>query len=784
MIKEIIEAAYDYINAGVNILPVGINKRPLPGIKWKSLQQNIISKELIKKIYAQSENPAIAIICGRVSGNIECLDFDNHFGDAKEIISQFLDMVKSYSEELFSKFTIQETQNGGYHVIYRCENIGGQTCLAARYNDKGRKESLIETRAEGGYFLAAPSYNYKVIKGSLVNIKNIETKDRNFLTDLARSFDESGDKSFSDKTHSEKKKTPNNARPGDDYNSRGDALSILQKHGWDILYTRPPDIKLLRRPGKEQNSPSATYNAIPGKFYCFSTNADPFENNKAYDNFAIYATLECNGDFNKAAKQLYREGFGEQYYEPDEEKSDKKILEDTDMSAAEMFHSQYSKELLYNITDGFWYYWNGKKWNRDEHQKIYIYLRKFVRAIRADFDSFTYYDKQKVYSYYKKLENTARANSMLTQAESLFSRTTTELDTNLDIINLQNCIYDLKTNKTLKTTSEEYCTKIAGVEYAEKVYCPTWDSMLQMIFNGDDNLIRFVYKALGLSLSGGANEEVLFFCYGIGANGKSTFFDVMRYIFNDYFGKISSEALIETRNTTIPNDLALLPGKRFVISSEWSENKPLNESKIKEMTGNDIIQARFLHKEFFNFIPNYTLWLYGNHKPRIYGTDEGIWRRIKLIPFSVIPESERRPRDIITPKLYAEAPGILKKIIEGWQDYKANGLQDSDAVKRATLEYREDQDRILSYINERCIFKAESSCPAIDLYKDYIKWCEDNSEKPISKIKFYNLVEQKPGVSAKRGGGNKKTFYGVQYYDNPDMFSTSDEEEREEEYPW
>lgn len=282
-----------YNSTGLACLPVQKTKQPAGVKTWKAG----VKDEALYDSYG------IGLVCGSASGNLECLDFDNHSGDAKEILSEFINTAEI--KELYRKykFPIESTMNGGFHVIYRCdEQLTGNTKLARRpkWNEKTNRfepDAVIETRGEGGYFVCAPTPGYKVIRNDLLNIPVVGLHERSVLFDIARTFN-----TWIDKKKENENETKD--RPGDIYNSkaeaRSDARNCLLESGW--YEVRPG---MWRRPGKEDGI-SATFGRVAeGVFYNFSSSAYPFEPDTAYSPFQVVTLLKYNGDFSAFAKELH-----------------------------------------------------------------------------------------------------------------------------------------------------------------------------------------------------------------------------------------------------------------------------------------------------------------------------------------------------------------------------------------------------------------------------------------------------------------------------------------------
>jgi putative DNA primase/helicase len=330
--------------------------------------------------------------------------------------------------------------------------------------------------------------------------------------------------------------------------------------------------------------------------------------------------------------------------------------------------------------------------------------------------------------------------------------------------NLKNGTYDLRANKLIEHDPDHLISKISDTNFNPDATCVSWLSALFTYFDDDVEQVKFIQKICGLTLCGEHLEEVVFFLYGLGKNGKSVFIKVLEMIYGDYSQKAPVEMLLLNNNdSSIPNDVARLKGARFVVTSELPKGKRLNENRIKDLSGGDKITARFLHKEFFEFRPSCKIWIYGNHKPMVHGNDEGIWRRIILIPFLVtIPEEDRKPANELQEMFEAEKEGILNWMIEGWKLYQREGLNPPESVKEATQAYREEQDILLDFIRECCdISSTVNRVYAKDLHNAYIKWCDENKETVIKSKSFYLILEEKGFKRQESSHGNKKEFLGI-----------------------
>jgi putative DNA primase/helicase len=268
----------------------------------------------------------------------------------------------------------------------------------------------------------------------------------------------------------------------------------------------------------------------------------------------------------------------------------------------------------------------------------------------------------------------------------------------------------------------------------------------------------FLQRAFGYSLTGDTGEQSLFFLYGSGGNGKTVFVETLAALMGEFHTATRIDTLSQRQGGGIPNDIAALAGARVVTVSETPEGSRLNESLIKDLTGGDTISARFLRREFFDFRPQFKLWIRGNHKPQIRGTDDGIWRRVMLVPFTqTIPESERDPA--LTEKLQAELPGILRWAVEGCIAWQRDGLNPPESMRLALSEYRQEMDLLGAFIEECAVVSPDAYAPATPLYKAYQQWAEDNGHHAVTATRFglamaeRGFAKEKVGTIRWRGLG-------------------------------
>lgn len=317
-------------------------------------------------------------------------------------------------------------------------------------------------------------------------------------------------------------------------------------------------------------------------------------------------------------------------------------LDDTG-NAARMKDS-FGDVLRYSHIDKRWLYYDNGKWHYDNLGKVYIYADRVLDVMKSELKLWLEYEDGKYADAFRKHMKKSRSHAakraMVKEFEHLVPIEPSDMDTNQMLVNAPNGIADLETGSLLPHNRECYMTRMLGCDVPEKPKNPVrWLKFLDDIFKGDKELIRYVQKALGYSLSGLTKEQCVFFLYGTGRNGKSTFLEIVRKIIGEYATNIQPERIMMRMTTgTANSDIARLKGARLVTSVEPNEGMRLNEGLLKQITGDDMITARKLYGDEFEYRPEFKLWMATNHKPTIRGTDTGIWRRIHMALETAIAE--------------------------------------------------------------------------------------------------------------------------------------------------
>jgi P4 family phage/plasmid primase-like protien len=261
---------------------------------------------------------------------------------------------------------------------------------------------------------------------------------------------------------------------------------------------------------------------------------------------------------------------------------------------------------------------------------------------------------------------------------------------------------------------------------------PLWTGFLKEVVQ-DQERIDYLQELLGASLFGDSRYHVLPVLAGSGANGKSTLLDVVSGILGDYAASMPENFLLDTSNTTHPTEIARLRGIRFAMASETRPDGKFNESRVKMLTGGDMLSARFMGQNFFDFKPTHTLFLAVNHLPAVKSGGDGFWRRLRKLDFKVTIPKERQRENFAQTIVEEEGPGILQWIVEGAVRVTAAGFSEPQSVRLSTLEYRHEEDHIAKFLDERVVVASNGSVTKTAIFNAYRDWCIDNGEKPITQ---------------------------------------------------
>ena len=431
----------------------------------------------------------------------------------------------------------------------------------------------------------------------------------------------------------------------------------------------------------------------------------------------------------------------------------------TDTGNAQRLRDKYKGNIKYSYIRKKWYYWTGKIWAVDNTGEIKKLADEIINDIKKE--AFMEKDEDKQAELLKWATKTASSKgkeAMIKETQHIESVPVImeEFDCYNDYLNCQNGIINLRTGELLPHDSNFMMSRICYAEYDNSGKTPEkWLSFLNDITNGDKELQEYLQKCVGYSLTGSIREQCAFFLYGLGNNGKSTFLDTISDLLGSYASNVQPDTIMMKKNDSGANsDIARLKSTRFVTSEEPTEGVRLNEGLVKQLTGGGKVTCRFLYGDEFEYEPEFKIWIGTNHKPIIRGTDVGIWRRIRLIPFEVNIPKEKVDKNLKY-KLREELPQILKWAVDGcikWQKY---GLELPQSVVRATKEYKIEMDILANFVDS-CIeidYTNGENISAQDLFTLYGAWAKKNNEYEMTSRKFFIEIAKKLPEKIRRGSG-------------------------------
>jgi len=435
---------------------------------------------------------------------------------------------------------------------------------------------------------------------------------------------------------------------------------------------------------------------------------------------------------------------------------------DTDAGNAEAFELLHGHRFRYDRTSGRWLVWNGLYWALDETGEA---ERAALDMARARFSAAALIEDHKEADrrirWALRSEASSNIKDTLESTGNLESLATIAAHYDRDpfLLTVGNGTLDLHTGKLRAARPEDLVTRATDILYDPSAGAPRWSKFLDEIFAGDKELISFIQRAVGYSLTGDTCEQCFFILYGSGANGKTTFLEtVIKLLGNHAVTAPFATFLVQRYPGAARNDLAALHAARFVKAAEAEHQAWLDEAMVKQLTGGDTISARFLYHEQFSYKPQFKIWLATNHKPEIRGTDVAIWRRIRLVPFERRFEGPKSDPQL-QGKLEAELPGILAWTVRGCLEWQRHGLGGAPRVTRAVLEYRQESDQIGRFLKERCTRGPKSATPARELFEAYLGWCAQQGEKPVANNVFARGLAERDITKRRRPRG--QTYEGV-----------------------
>lgn len=478
----------------------------------------------------------------------------------------------------------------------------------------------------------------------------------------------------------------------------------------------------------------------------------------------------------------------------------------TDSANADAIVKAHGAGFKYVLDWNSWIAWTGKRWDRagarqavihvamvtarTEHYAAMLRLRGLeekqrVAAIAGAKDEKVekaIEREKKLLKWHEQSQNASKLEAAAKLLETRLQVTISDLDRDPWLLNLANGTLDLRTAELRSHAKDDLITQISDVEWDDCARAPTWEAFVHGAMGGKLELVLYLQRLVGYSLTALTTEHLLAFFYGGGSNGKSTFVQTIRTLLGEYACMAPRELLFERKGTgEHATELARLYGKRMVACSEIGEHTVLDEAKVKDLTGGDAISARRMREDYWDFRPTHTLFISGNHKPTVRGDDHGIWRRIRLVPWTVQVVGDAIDKEL-PDKLRRELPGILRWCAQGCLEWQRIGLQEPDAVLEATSDYRAESDAFGAFLKQHAVFGPDERCCRADLRTRYEEWCEEDGHKPLGAKKIAQRLHEHGvrGASVRIGTTVKNGWIGVRLKNDKELQIAAIQAERKD----
>jgi putative DNA primase/helicase len=457
----------------------------------------------------------------------------------------------------------------------------------------------------------------------------------------------------------------------------------------------------------------------------------------------------------------------------------------SDSGNAELFAARYGKCVRFDHKRGRWLLWENGHWSEDKTGRVrqLMKLAARQRQITAfemlkdpdDEGGNKLRNRHVMFALRSEDRHRIDAALELAKTEPAIADDGEAWDADPMLLGAANGVVDLRIGKLRRELPEDRITKHSPVTYDPNAKCPRFLQFIDEICCGNLDLALFIQKLAGHSLTGKVNEQCLPCCYGHGANGKSTLFEVLTHILGlgQYAANLPFSAL-ELQNRNL-NDLVALDGARFVTAIETREGVRLNEQRIKALTGGDPVTAKLLYHNPYTFLPTHKLWLSFNHPPTIVDDSAGMWRRIRLIPFNREFKDESADKNLLE-KLKFEDSGILVWLVQGCLQWQAEGLGVPPDVAKATASYQVENDHLGQFIEGCCVVDPEASIPSAELWQRYEQWTDENDEVTLSPRMFGVRMEKKGLKKRQEGPKRTRVWVGLRLSEEGEQVNRSEQD--------
>jgi putative DNA primase/helicase len=428
-----------------------------------------------------------------------------------------------------------------------------------------------------------------------------------------------------------------------------------------------------------------------------------------------------------------------------------------------MFASICEEDLRYDHKRKRWFVWQEHWWSEDGNGFVFRRAKSVARMRTQAATGLEEKEKNAEIAWAIKSESRSNLTAMidLAKSEHQLADTGEGWDSDPMLLATKNGVIDLRSGDHRPGKPSDRIRTHTDVAFDPQAQCPRFTQFLNEIFEGREELIDFIQRAVGYCLTGETREQCLFFCHGFGSNGKSVFLEIIQSLLGQYGHTVPFSTFEMDGRSAIPNDVAALAGTRLITALETNESTKLNEARIKASTGGDKMTARYLHKEFFTFTMTAKIWLSYNRAPEITDDTNGFWRRVRLIPFRRQFSEEEANKDLVA-GLKAEFPAILNWAIEGCVNWQRQGLGVPPVVREATDSFRQECDPLAEYFQERIVEGPEHSVLNKVIWEDYCIWCQQNAiTNRLGRKQFSQRLESRGFVQSKEGRNRNRRWSGL-----------------------
>lgn len=816
--KNIAQPWYD---AGCSVIPIIADGTKRPTRDWKSLMETRLTQEEVNYYWHPKSPVGVALICGRISGNLEMTELEASASDAASLEAIRQECRLRGIEELWNNFHehgyVEWTPSGGYHFLYRISDhdVPGNTKLASVPEGKQLK-TLAETRGEGGYVIVAPSGGechptgqpWSTVAGQQGHIPTITWSQRQALhSAITAAVDQSPPPPPAIPKRELVARNPGEVTPVDDFNLRASWHDPwFTREGWQV-HSRHGEETFWTRPGKDRgdgHSASTGYKDGTDNLYVWSTSAG-LETEVPLSKFYVYAQYYHNGDMSAAARDLRMQGYGfraepEQLtdWQPEfdesrpiisgpkeltQEQRDRlelygSIYDPTDTGNALRMFEKFGDSFLYVASTKIWYEWSGVSWSPDKvasveraaesiSDDIMREARDLLLRAKESMDPKEIDRKSKDARQHGTRSRSASAISSMMKRFAGQKDVTIDpesFDADINFLNLRNGVLDLSTMEVLPHDPKYLATKTFGSDHVEGAECPRFRKFMEEAFP-DPSVAAYIQRALGYSLLGQASERAVFILHGPSGTGKSVLTNTIMKLFGGYGDVAPASTFRKKRNDTSTLDQNSLRGKRYITTSELPEGAELDEELLKRLTGADAISSRDHYEAFTSWTPQCVIFIATNHLPRLSQDDNALWRRVKTIPMTTEFAETRQEIPNYTGVLLKEAEGIFNWLLEGLGEYRAKGLDEPPAITAAVEDYRNTVDSVASFVRDMVddnmlVRDPEGFIKLSLLSSKYADYCRNQRSMPLSERRLLTRLEA-VGLRAEVRPGQGKIVAGI-----------------------